>query len=71
MRQLADDLYLLRGFPPNAINVYLMGDVIVDAGSRHAGRRILRQVRGRSVGALALTHVLRDHDGSPGSAVRG
>jgi hydroxyacylglutathione hydrolase len=64
MRQLADGLYLLRGFPPNAINVYLMGDVLVDSGSRHAGRRILRQVRGREVSALALTHVHPDHDGS-------
>ena len=64
MRRLADGLYLLRGFPPNAINVYLMGDVLVDAGSRHAGRRILRQVRGREVNALALTHVHPDHDGA-------
>jgi hydroxyacylglutathione hydrolase len=64
VRQLADDLYLLRGFPPNAINVYLMGDVIVDTGSRHAGRRILRQVAGRDVSAVALTHVHPDHDGS-------
>ena len=44
MKRLADDLYLLRGFPPDAINVYLMGDVLVDAATRHAGRRILRQV---------------------------
>jgi glyoxylase-like metal-dependent hydrolase (beta-lactamase superfamily II) len=64
MRQLADDLYLLRGFPPNAINVYLMGDVLIDSGSRHAGKRILRQVEGRKVSALALTHVHPDHDGS-------
>ena len=64
MRQLADDLYLLRGFPPYAINVYLMGDVIVDAGSRHAGKRILRQVEGRGVSAVALTHVHPDHDGA-------
>jgi hydroxyacylglutathione hydrolase len=64
MRQLGDDLYLLRGFPPNAINVYLMGDVIVDTGSRHAGKRILRQVAGRPVSAVALTHVHPDHDGA-------
>jgi hypothetical protein len=38
-------LYLLNGLPPFAINVYLMGDVIVDAGTRHAARRIIRQVR--------------------------
>lgn len=64
MRQLADDLYLLAGFPPNAINVYLAGDVIVDTGSRHAGSRILRQVSGRPVSAVALTHVHPDHDGA-------
>ena len=37
MKQLAEGLYQLRGFPPNAINVYLMGDVLVDAGTRHCG----------------------------------
>ncbi len=48
MRKLADDLYLLRGFPPFAINVYLMGGVLVDAGTRYATRRILSQLKGQS-----------------------
>jgi hydroxyacylglutathione hydrolase len=64
MKQLADDLYQLRGFPPNAINVYLMGDVLVDAATRHAGRRILGQLRGRTVTAHALTHAHPDHQGA-------
>ena len=64
MRQLADDLYLLRGFPRNAINVYLAGDVLIDAASRHAGRRILKQIEGRDVNAHALTHAHPDHDGA-------
>jgi hydroxyacylglutathione hydrolase len=64
MRRLADGLYLLHGLPPFAINVYLMGDVIVDAGTRHAAHRIIRQVRGRPVSALALTHAHPDHQGS-------
>jgi hydroxyacylglutathione hydrolase len=64
LKQLADDLYLLRGFPPNGINVYLMGDVLVDAGTRHAGRRILRQLSGRTVTAHALTHAHPDHQGA-------
>lgn len=64
MKRLADGLYLLRGFPPFAINVYLMGEVIVDAGTRWAARRILRQVRGHPVSALALTHAHPDHQGS-------
>jgi glyoxylase-like metal-dependent hydrolase (beta-lactamase superfamily II) len=64
VKRLADDLYQLRGFPPNAINVFLMDDVIVDAASRHAGRRILRQVEGHTVTAHALTHAHADHQGA-------
>ena len=64
MKRLAEDVYVLRGFPPHAINVYLVGDVIVDAGTRHAARRILSQVRGRAVHAHALTHAHPDHQGS-------
>ena len=64
MKRLADGLYQLSGFPPNGINVYLMGDVIVDAATRHASRRILREVRGHVVSAHALTHVHADHQGA-------
>jgi hydroxyacylglutathione hydrolase len=64
MRQLADGVYQLRGFPPDAINVYLVGDVLVDAGSKYAKRRILRQIRGHEVRAHALTHAHPDHQGS-------
>ncbi|MFL5831097.1 MAG: MBL fold metallo-hydrolase [Solirubrobacteraceae bacterium] len=64
MKRLADDLYLLDGFPPFAINVYLMGDVLVDAGSRHATKRILRELNGRTVTAHALTHAHSDHQGA-------
>ncbi len=64
MKQLAEDLYIVDGFPPSAINIYLAGDVLIDAGSRHAARRILRQLRGRDVAAHALTHAHADHQGS-------
>jgi glyoxylase-like metal-dependent hydrolase (beta-lactamase superfamily II) len=64
VRQLADDLFILGGFPPYAINVYLMGDVLVDAGSRHAEKRILRQLRGRTVATHVVTHAHADHQGS-------
>ena len=64
MKQLAEDVYQLDGFPPNAINVYLVGDVLLDAGSRHAARRILRQLQGRTVTIHALTHAHADHQGS-------
>src|SRR5438477_5442720 len=64
MRALADGVYLLRGFPPNAINVYLVGDVLIDAATRQGERRILRQIRGRALAAHALTHAHPDHQGA-------
>jgi glyoxylase-like metal-dependent hydrolase (beta-lactamase superfamily II) len=64
MKELAPGLWQLSGFPPHGINVYLMGDVLVDAATRHAGRRILRQLKGRQVAAHALTHAHPDHQGA-------
>jgi glyoxylase-like metal-dependent hydrolase (beta-lactamase superfamily II) len=64
VKELAPGLWQLSGFPPNAINVYLMGDVLVDAATKHAGRRILRQLKGRQVTAHALTHAHPDHQGA-------
>ena len=64
MEQVAENVYLLRGRPKYAINVYLMGDVLVDAGSRMAEERILKQLEGREVTAHALTHAHPDHQGS-------
>ena len=55
MKEIAKDLYQLRGRPKDAFNVYLAGDVIVDAATRHAAKRILRQVDGHKVAAHAIT----------------
>jgi hydroxyacylglutathione hydrolase len=63
MREIAKDVYLLRGFPPNAINVYLVGDVLIDAATRQAQRRIFAQIGERKLAAHALTHVHPDHQG--------
>jgi hydroxyacylglutathione hydrolase len=64
VKQLAQDLWHLKGRPPNIMNVYLMGDVLIDAATRRSGRRILRQVEGRPVKAHALTHAHPDHNGA-------
>jgi len=64
MRTLADDVHQLKGVPPNAINVYLVGDVLVDAGTPSAKRRILRQLAGREVRTHVVTHAHADHIGS-------
>jgi glyoxylase-like metal-dependent hydrolase (beta-lactamase superfamily II) len=64
MKQLADGVYLLRGFPPNAINVYLIGEVLLDAATRQGEKRIMRQIGGLKVTAHALTHAHPDHQGA-------
>jgi hydroxyacylglutathione hydrolase len=76
LKLLADDVHMLRGWPPNAINVYLLGErsatarsrqpgcVLIDAATRQGERRIMRQISGRGVTAHALTHAHPDHQGA-------
>ena len=64
MRELAPGVRQLGGFPPNGINVYVLNDVLVDAGTRFAARRVLRQIAGRQIAAHALTHAHPDHQGT-------
>jgi glyoxylase-like metal-dependent hydrolase (beta-lactamase superfamily II) len=64
VKKLADDVWQVRGFPPNAINVYVIGDVLIDASTRYATRRIMRQVADHGIAAHALTHAHPDHQGA-------
>jgi hydroxyacylglutathione hydrolase len=62
--ELAPGLSLARGGPGLTLNVYLLGDVVVDSGLRWSSRRLARQLRGRTIAAHALTHAHADHAGS-------
>jgi len=66
VKQLADGVWQLKGrLPlPNAINTYLVGDVLIDAGARFDAKPIIRQLEGRPLSAHALTHVHPDHQGA-------
>ena len=64
MQLIAKGVWQLTGFPRHFINVYLVEDVLIDAGTRWAKRRILRQLRDRPVRLVALTHCHPDHQGS-------
>jgi hydroxyacylglutathione hydrolase len=64
VRQLAANVWQLRGFPPNLMNVYLVGDILIDAATRWSGRRIVRQLGERKLTSLVLTHVHPDHQGA-------
>lgn len=64
MQRLADGVYQLSGFPRNAINVYVLEDVLIDAGAAFDRKRILKQVGGAGIRTHALTHAHLDHYGA-------
>jgi hydroxyacylglutathione hydrolase len=64
MEPVAPGVWLLTGFPPYAINQYLIEDVLIDTGTRWASRRLLRALRRRKLSLVALTHCHPDHRGS-------
>jgi glyoxylase-like metal-dependent hydrolase (beta-lactamase superfamily II) len=64
MEQLADGVWQLSGFPPNNINKYLIGDVLIDSGTALDRRTIFKDLEGHDVAAHALTHAHFDHYGS-------
>jgi len=64
VRELAPGVSQLSGRPRNGINVYLIEDVLIDAATRRAPKRILGQLQGRKVSAHALTHAHPDHQGA-------
>ena len=63
MKYLAPEVWRLREVPRPLINVYLAGDVLIDAGRRWDRRRIFKELEGREISMVALTHVHPDHQG--------
>lgn len=64
MRQLADDIFMISVMPRSAVNLYLLGDVLIDAGLRSSGKKILKSLKGKAVNVHAITHAHPDHQGS-------
>ena len=63
MKYLAPGVWRLREVPRPLINVYLAGDVLIDAGRRWDKGRIFKELEGHEISMLALTHVHPDHQG--------
>ena len=63
MKYLAPSVWRLKELPRPLINVYLAGDVLIDAGRRWDKRRIFAELEGREISMVALTHVHPDHQG--------
>jgi hydroxyacylglutathione hydrolase len=64
MKFLAPGVWRLDEFPRPLINVYLAENVLIDAGRSWDAGRIRKQIAGREISMLALTHVHADHQGS-------
>jgi glyoxylase-like metal-dependent hydrolase (beta-lactamase superfamily II) len=64
MKHIAQDVYQIPLFPRNAINCYLIEDVLIDAGIRSSANIILKTIKDKNVTQHALTHAHADHQGS-------
>lgn len=63
LKEVAPGVERLGQFPLPMVNVYLVGDVLIDAGTTWDRFRIPRQIKGRHLSLLTLTHVHPDHQG--------
>lgn len=64
MHPIAPGVWQLAGWPRDFFNIYLIDDVLIDAGTRWARKRIIRQLAGRTIRSVVLTHCHPDHQGS-------
>ncbi|MFE3228888.1 MBL fold metallo-hydrolase [Nocardia sp. NPDC059228] len=62
--ELAEDVYQICGYPRHSINSYVIDGILVDAGTRYSGRRILRDIARFDIRAHAVTHAHPDHFGA-------
>lgn len=56
--------------PRDALNAYVLGDVLVDAGFRFMASRLLASLQGVPISAHALTHAHFDHQGGSSTICR-
>jgi glyoxylase-like metal-dependent hydrolase (beta-lactamase superfamily II) len=53
-----------------SVNAYLLGDVLVDAGAKLHGKKVVGALSGRTVSAHAITHAHPDHVGGSAHVCR-
>jgi glyoxylase-like metal-dependent hydrolase (beta-lactamase superfamily II) len=63
MREIAAGVRQLPGYPRDLFNIYLVGDVLVDAGTRWARGRVLSRLEYHPPRLVLLTHCHPDHQG--------
>ncbi len=61
--RVVDGVWRLSVWPFDALNAYVLGDVLVDSGTPQSAARLLRALEGRPLAGHALTHAHFDHQG--------
>lgn len=69
MNLVAEGLWQIPLAPRESVNAYLLGDVLVDAGTKGMGKKLPGRLSGRTVSAHALTHAHPDHVGGSKAVV--
>lgn len=70
MEQLADDVWHVPLGPRDAVNAYILGDVLVDSGYRFQSGKAIAAARKLGVSEHALTHAHLDHAGGSARVCR-
>ena len=63
MHRLSEDVFQIAVVPRGGVNAFLVGDVLVDAGTRFSAKRILGELTGHPVSTHVITHAHVDHAG--------
>jgi glyoxylase-like metal-dependent hydrolase (beta-lactamase superfamily II) len=64
MNEVAENVFQISLFPRSAVNAYLIGSVLVDAGIRTSASLLQKAVGKHSLTAHVLTHAHADHQGA-------
>lgn len=62
--KIADDVYHIPVFPRKSINTYFIENILIDAGIKNSGNKIISAIGEREVKAHAITHAHADHQGA-------
>jgi hydroxyacylglutathione hydrolase len=69
MREIAENVWHLPLMGRDAVNAYVLGDVLVDAGMAFQGKKIPEKLGGHAIAAHTLTHAHPDHVGGSKNVV--
>jgi len=64
MQRVAEGVWRIDGLVADCLNVYLAGDVLIDAATRWHTWHLLRKLHGHTLSMVALTHCHPDHQGA-------